>query len=248
MAEHAVNVKSTFLANMSHELRTPLNAVIGFADALKNRRQLNIDDSNLSDYIDAIHASGKHLLSLINDLLDFSKIEAGKMELHEEDLDLKELLDELGEQFMAQARSEGLTFTYSMPGELPGVRADALRLRQILLNLFSNAVKFTPQTGTITLGAGMSDDGAIKVVLSDTGTGMDEKALDLLGETFRQFGGAHIRQTAGTGLGVSIAMALAQLHDGRLEYQSVPGKGTTVTLRLPAERVLPAQGSARALG
>lgn len=247
-AENAANVKSTFLANMSHELRTPLNAVIGFADAMKNRHQLNLDDSNLSDYIDAIYGSGRHLLSLINDLLDFSKIEAGRMELNDTDVNLGNLLDELSEQFTAQARNEGLQFVRREGTGLPAVRADALRLRQILLNLYSNAVKFTPKGGSVVLDIVHIANGGLGIRLADTGIGMDGETLRMLGETFRQFGGAHIREQAGTGLGVSIAMALARLHGGRLEYESVPDKGTTVTLVLPPERVLPVEGADAALG
>lgn len=247
-AEHATSVKSAFLANMSHELRTPLNAVIGFSDAIKKQHDLNIPADSIPDYIDAIHSSGQHLLALINDLLDFSKIEAGKMDVDEREVALAGLFTDLSAQVAKQAERANLAFSIPDTADLPVVMGDELRLRQILLNLTSNAIKFTPAGGAVALQVSRYDDGGLGISVRDTGIGMTDDALSELGESFRQFGAASSRDQSGTGLGVSIAMALAEMHDGRLVYESVPGKGTTATLVLPAHRVLPANSRERAAG
>jgi PAS domain S-box-containing protein len=247
-AEQAARVKSKFLANMSHELRTPLNAVIGFSDLIKKQMELNISADSIPAYIDAIHSSGQHLLSLINDLLDFSKIEAGKMELHENEVSLTDLFADLSEQVATQIENAGLRI--SLPDEpcLPIVLGDELRLRQILLNLLSNAIKFTPEGGDVCLLVAQRDDGGLALSVRDTGIGMTNDVLCELGEPFRQFGTTSAPTQAGTGLGVSIAIALADMHDGRMVYESEPDKGTTATLILPAHRVLPIKSRERAAG
>lgn len=247
-AEHATNVKSAFLANMSHELRTPLNAVIGFSDAIKKQHDLNIPADSIPDYVDAIYSSGQHLLGLINDLLDFSKIEAGKMDIHEREVALAGLFSDLSTQVAKQAERADLQFSLPDIAGLPVVMGDELRLRQILLNLTSNAMKFTPAGGAVTLQVSRHDDGGLGISVHDTGIGMTNDALSELGESFRQFGAASSRDQSGTGLGVSIAMALAEMHGGRLVYESVPGEGTTATLVLPAHRVLPVKSEDRAVG
>ena len=239
-AEQAASVKSAFLANMSHELRTPLNAVIGFAEMLKNQSELNIAPDRVIEYIDAIHDSGQHLLNLINDLLDFSKIEAGKLDLREGPVNLAALFASLSGQVARQAENAGLQFALPKETDLPTVLADELRLRQVLLNLLSNAIKFTPAGGCVDLQVSKREDGSLAISVRDTGIGMSSEVLGQLGESFRQFGSAYAREQSGTGLGVSIAMALAKLHDGELVYESEPGKGTTATLLLPGRRVVAA--------
>ncbi len=247
-AEEASRAKSEFLANMSHELRTPLNAVIGFSEAIKQQGKTNIAADNIPGYIEAIHSSGQYLLDLINDLLDFSKIEAGKLELRDTDIDLGKLLRELEALVSQNVEAAGLQLRLPDTTRLPGVLADDIRLRQILLNLLSNAIKFTPAGGEIELS--VSDDGqdGLAIAIRDTGTGMSETDLRLLGEPFRQFGKAQTRHQSGTGLGVSLAKALAEMHGARLGYTSVLGKGTTATLILPAGRVIRTAAAGRAAG
>jgi signal transduction histidine kinase len=237
-AEAASRAKSEFLANMSHELRTPLNAVIGFSEAIKRQAETNIAASNIPDYIEAIHSSGIYLLELINDLLDFSKIEAGKLELHETRIDLGCLLQNLAELVSPNADAAGLRLRLPDMPALPTVMADEIRLRQILLNLLSNAIKFTPKGGEIVVSVFDCGDGSLPIAIRDSGIGMSEADLRLLGEPFRQFGKAQARNQSGTGLGVSLAKALAEMHGARLDYASVPGEGTTATLVLPARRVI----------
>jgi PAS domain S-box-containing protein len=237
-AEAASRTKSEFLANMSHELRTPLTAVIGFSEAIKRQAETNIAADNIPDYIEAIHSSGIYLLELINGLLDFSKIEAGKLELHETRVDLGCLLQDLAELVSPNAEAAGLRLRLPDAPALPTVMADEIRLRQILLNLLSNAIKFTPKGGEIVVSVFDCGDGSLPIAIRDSGIGMSEADLRLLGEPFRQFGKAQARNQSGTGLGVSLAKALAEMHGARLDYASMPGEGTTATLVLPARRVI----------
>jgi len=245
LAEEASRAKSEFLANMSHELRTPLNAVIGFSEAIKQQVKTNIAAENIPGYIEAIHSSGQYLLDLINDLLDFSKIEAGKLELRDEDLDLAKLLYELEALVSQNVDAAGLRLRLPDTARLPAVVADDIRLRQILLNLLSNAIKFTPAGGEIEVTVADAAQGDLAIAIRDTGTGMSEADLRLLGEPFRQFGKAQTRHHSGTGLGVSLAKALAEMHGARLDYTSTLGQGTTATLVLPAWRISRAAAAAR---
>ena len=237
-AEVANAAKSQFLANMSHELRTPLNAVIGYSEAIKNLDSLNLSTDRIPEYIDAIHSSGGYLLGLINDILDYSKVEAGKLELHEDDVDLGRLIGDLKGQILRQVEAAGLRLSLPDPASLPGVKVDEIRLRQILLNLLSNAIKFTPEGGAVEISAARATNHGLVIAVSDTGIGMSQDNLQRLGEPFHQFSSAYSRTHIGTGLGVSLAKALAEMHGGALKYESTLGEGTTATLLLPANRVL----------
>jgi signal transduction histidine kinase len=247
-AEEASRAKSEFLANMSHELRTPLNAVIGFSEAIKQQSKTNISADNIPGYIEAIHSSGQYLLDLINDLLDFSKIEAGKLELRDADVELGKLLGDLEALVSQNVEASGLQLRLPDTSNMPTVIADDIRLRQILLNLLSNAIKFTPTGGEIEVSVSDNGDDGLAIAIRDTGTGISEADLRQLGEPFRQFGKAQSRHQSGTGLGVSLAKALAEMHGARLDYASTLGKGTTATLVLPPRRVIRAAAAARATG
>ena len=237
-AEVANAAKSEFLANMSHELRTPLNAVIGYSEAIKNLGGLNLSADRIPEYIDAIHSSGRYLLGLINEILDYSKVEAGKLELHEDDVDLGQLIGDPKGQILGEVETAGLRLSLPDPASLPSVKVDEIRLRQILLNLLSNAIKFTPEGGAVEISAERAANRGLVIAVSDTGIGMSEESLRRLGEPFHQFGSAYSRKHIGTGLGVSLAKALAEMHGGALKYESTLGEGTTATLLLPANRVL----------
>ena len=238
-AENADKSKSEFLANMSHELRTPLNAIIGFSDLIKQRDEINIAVDRIPEYIDAIYSSGQYLLSLINDILDFSKSNVGKLKLQEETVNLGRLFNAVFKQIAHVAEISELRLTFPPVTDLPDIKGDKLRLRQILLNLLSNAINFTPLGGEVRVSVSRGDGGEISIAVSDTGIGMSPEELKTLGQPFQQFQRAYSRKCRGTGLGVSLSKALAELHDGSLEYTSERGKGTTATLILPAHRVIP---------
>lgn len=237
-AEKAAKAKSEFLASMSHELRTPLSAVIGFSELIKKHAELNVSADRIPEYIDAIHSSGQYLLNLINDLLDFSKFEAGKLELYEEEIDLGELIGDLTEQIAQEVASARLRLLLPNLSTLPVARVDETRIRQVILNLLSNAIKFTPEGGEVELSVSRCKNGCLAIAVRDTGIGMTGGELEEIGEPFRQFGSPYARKKGGTGLGVSLAKALAEIHGGTLKYESELGAGTTATLILPADRVV----------
>jgi len=235
-AEGASRAKSQFLANMSHELRTPLNAILGFSEMITSRIFAAAPERQY-EYAQLIHNSGHHLLTLINDILDLAKIEAGGLTLRETNIDLSELIADTCAMMEAKAASGGCMLTKSVDPDLPQVKADERALKQILLNLASNAVKFTPPGGHITVFARLDRSGDIHFGVSDTGVGI---APDDLPSVFENFGqGRHDVVTAdkGTGLGLPIVKGLTEHHGGRIELQSEVGEGTTVTIVLPARRV-----------
>lgn len=234
--EAANQLKSQFLANTSHELRTPLNAVIGFSELIKLQAFGLIGDRYL-EYVDYIHASGHHLLEIINDLLDLSKIEAGQMSLNEEEVGLRDLAEECVDFLKIRMTSGKLQYSLNIGPEL-GMRCDRLRMKQILLNLLSNAVKFTPEGGHIEVVARIGDDGGIRLEIVDTGIGMDEEGARLALEPFVQIASSGGRRSEGTGLGLSLVNRLIGLHGGTIEIDSKLGHGTTVRVALPADRTL----------
>jgi signal transduction histidine kinase len=246
-AEELSRVKSQFLANMSHELRTPLNAIIGFSEVIRDARMGPVD-ARYRDYARDIHNSGDHLLRLINDVLDLAKVEAGRLEIHDEPLDLRKLFTDCA-RLMADRITDGrLEFTSRLPSQPPQVIGDELRLKQILLNLLSNAVKFTAPGGRIGLSAEVIADG-MAIAVSDTGIGMEPYEIEIALEPFRQLDGAFARRFEGTGLGLPLALRLAELHGGRLALTSTKGAGTVAVLYLPRRRILtPAAVDAAAAG
>ncbi|HZV83791.1 MAG TPA: HAMP domain-containing sensor histidine kinase [Brevundimonas sp.] len=222
--------KTRFLANMSHELRTPLNAVLGFSDIMRQRIFGPIPD-RYGDYADNIHQAGRHLLDLINDLLDVAKIEAERYSLTLERFDARETISAAMALVRVHAEEKGVSLSSVLPAEPLDVSADRRALKQITLNLLSNAVKFTPAGGTVTVtaDAGGAD---LEVVVADTGVGIAPEDVRRLGRPFEQAGGVEQRRQ-GTGLGLSLVRAFAELHGGRMTIDSTLGEGTAVTVRLP---------------
>jgi two-component system cell cycle sensor histidine kinase PleC len=235
-AETSNQVKSQFLANMSHELRTPLNAIIGFSEMIRDAIVGPVA-ARYREYARDIHSSGRHLVQLIGDVLDLSKIEAGRLELREELVDLPTVVRDCRSLVLARVERGGLALNIDLPRDLPPVRADALRLKQVLLNLLANAVKFTPPGGRVEVSVAVADQGGIEIRIADTGIGMKTEEIPIALEPFRQVEGSVTRRYEGTGLGLPLARTLIELHGGSLRIVSVPGKGTTVTMTLPPERV-----------
>ncbi len=237
-AEAANRAKSSFLASMSHELRTPLNAVIGFADIMHQGMFGPVGNPRYEEYVASIQQSGKHLLSLINDILDMSRIEAGRFELHEERLEIDDVVRDCLALVDVQARGKGVTVRRGKRHEGIELWADDRALRQMLLNLLSNAVKFTNQGGEASIEYGRNADGWFEIVVRDSGIGMNEAEVSRAFEPFARSGNQMIRQQfTGTGLGLPITRRLIELHGGRIEVVSRLGEGTSVTLRFPPERV-----------
>ena len=226
----ATRAKSRFLANMSHELRTPLNAVLGFSDTMRMRLFGPMPD-RYAEYAELIHESGRHLLDLINDVLDMSKIEAERYELDRERFDAAEAAGAAVRLMRLQAQDVGVTLRSALPARPLEVDADRRALKQIVINLLSNALKFTPTGGTVTLSLAAAD-GALEVVVADTGVGIAPEDLDRLGRPYEQAGDFEQR-ARGTGLGLSLVRALTELHGGALAIESRLGEGTAVTVRLP---------------
>ena len=222
--------KSRFLANMSHELRTPLNAIMGFADIMRNRLFGPLPD-RYAEYAGLIHESGQHLLDLINDILDMSKIEAERYRLAREVFDAREALNATLRLMRPQAEEAGIDLRAVLPDAPVTVEADKRALKQIALNLMSNALKFTPRGGTVTATLAAAGD-AMELTVADTGVGVAPEDLERLGRPFEQAGDAESR-ARGTGLGLSLVRAFAGLHGGEMSLASALGEGTAVTVRMP---------------
>ncbi|ALJ34394.1 PAS domain S-box protein [Azospirillum brasilense] len=242
-AEMANRAKSDFLANMSHELRTPLNAIIGFSEILDSEFFGKLNDRQKSCAKD-IHDSGKHLLDIVNAVLDMSKIEAGRYELSEEVIDPCEAVAQCLTMVRDRATDSGVDLRNGVSGGLPAIWVDRRAFKQVLLNLLSNAVKFTPEGGSVTLAARVEEDGALALSVADTGIGIPREFMDHLFQPFRQADNSASRQFEGTGLGLSISKNFMELHGGSLTCASTLGAGTTMTLRLPAERVVKPEDTA----
>ncbi|GIK97654.1 MAG: hypothetical protein BroJett029_18630 [Alphaproteobacteria bacterium] len=236
-AEAASRTKSAFLANMSHELRTPLNAIIGFAEIMRDELLGPIGAAHYKEYAADIFLSGRHLLDLINDILDLSKVEAGRLELHDEQCDLPEILASSMRLMSERAHANDLRIEQRFPPRLPLLRADARSLKQILLNLVSNAIKFTPPEGRIIISA-VADAESFRFAVKDTGIGMTPEGVKKALEAFGQVDSSLSRRYEGTGLGLPLTRALIELHGGRLEIESALGEGTCVTAIFPAERII----------
>jgi signal transduction histidine kinase len=228
--EIASQHKSEFLANMSHELRTPLNAIIGFSEVLGERLFGDLNEKQ-EEYLKDIHASGQHLLSLINDILDLSKIEAGRMELELTDFHLSAALDNALTLVRERAGRRGIALHMTTDERLEYVRADERKIKQVLLNLLSNAIKFTPEGGRIEVRA-KPVDGSVAVSVTDTGVGIAPEDQEAIFEDFRQVGTAD-KKVEGTGLGLALSRKFVQLHGGRIWVESREGVGSTFTFTIP---------------
>ena len=237
-AESANRAKTEFLANMSHELRTPLNAIIGFSEVIQNEIMGKAQNNpRYVDYARDIRQAGTHLLGVINDILDIAKIEAGQLDLREDVFQTGEILDVCVKMLADQASESGLQLLREGPDRLPSLWADEKKFMQIVINLLSNAIKFTPEGGKVTLTAEIEGDGSLKLTVSDTGIGIAADDLERAMAPFSQVDSAYCRTHEGTGLGLPISRALAELHGGTLVMESEPDVGTTVIVRFPSERL-----------
>jgi signal transduction histidine kinase len=223
--------KSEFLANMSHELRTPLNAIIGFSEALSDRMFGEVNEKQL-EYLKDIHESGRHLLSLINDILDLSKIEAGRMELEVSTFDLPSALSNAMTLIRERAQRHSINLGLEVDRELGEFSGDERKFKQIMLNLLSNAVKFTPDGGKVDVAA-RKLNGSVEVAVRDTGIGIAPEDQAAVFEEFKQVGRDRMRKAEGTGLGLALTKRFVELHGGAIRLESAPGKGSTFTVSLP---------------
>ncbi len=248
-AEGANRAKTEFLANMSHELRTPLNAIIGFSEIIEGEILGQAQgNSKYVGYARDINGAGNHLLSVINDILDIAKIEAGQLDLREDVFETGDALEACVKMLADQANESGLQLRREGPDRLPDLLADEKKFKQIVINLLSNAIKFTPEGGKVTLSAEIEGDGSLKLTVSDTGIGIPAEDLDKVMDAFAQIDSALSRKYPGTGLGLPISKALAELHGGSITMNSAPGDGTTVTVRFPAERIVRSPRNTKAVG
>lgn len=235
-AERIATSKSQFLATMSHELRTPLNAIIGFSELLTQRDVIPADDPRREEYARIINGSGQHLLEVVNAILDMSKIESGMMTIEQERVELGRVIQSSRELLAVRAAEKPVALTESVAADLPDIIGDRRALKQILLNLMSNAVKFTPPGGEVSVTA-VRDRDQVEIVVSDTGCGIAESDLVQLGSPFFQARQTYDRQHEGTGLGLSVVRGLLGLMGGAMLIESAPGAGTRVVIRLPVSGI-----------
>ena len=226
--------KDRFLANVSHELRTPLNAIIGFSEILGNADMAPKDPARARDYAGIIHQSGQHLLSLVNTILDMSRIETGNFELEPEHFNLAGLIDFCCDVVRLKAEEKGVTLSSVCPPQVGEIVADKRACKQILLNLLSNALKFTPEGGRVAIQA-RADGAEVEIVVADTGIGVSPSDLARIGDPFFQAKATYDRPYEGAGLGLSIVRGLVGLHGGALLFESAPNEGASVTVRLPRD-------------
>lgn len=239
-AEEANLAKSRFLATMSHELRTPLNAIIGFSEIMKEELLGPLDNASYKEYVTDIHSSGDHLLNLINEILDLSRIEAGKYELNEEAISIVEVLDDCNTLMMLRAKNKDIKIKITTEPNMNRVWADERAIRQIILNLMANAVKFTPQGGEIEVLVGWTKGGGQYISVRDNGPGIPEEEIPIVLSQFGQGSLAIKSAEQGTGLGLPICQALINMHAGILDLKSKLRVGTVATVSLPKVRVIEA--------
>lgn len=234
-AEHAANTKSAFLANMSHELRTPLNAINGFSEIIAQELYGPLGDEKYKGYAEDILNSGQHLLDLINDILDMAKIEAGKMTISLDTLDPVDPVDAAIRMIRRKAEDKSVQLVLDAPTNLPEIEADHRAIRQMVLNLIANALKFTDAEGRITVSLRVQDK-YLRISVLDTGVGIPKEQIARLGRPFEQVTESHDRNYEGTGLGLALTKSFAEMHGGRIGIASQVGKGTRVSIYLPLER------------
>jgi PAS domain S-box-containing protein len=237
-AEEASHQKSDFLARVSHEVRTPLNAIIGFAEVMIEERFGPVGNEKYREYLRDIRTSGEHVVSLVNDLLDISKIEAGKLDLHFAAVQLNDVVQESISLMQPQANRARVVLRTSLSREVPAIVADERTLRQIVLNLLSNSVKFTGPGGQVIASTSLAESGEAILRIRDTGEGMSEDELATALEPFRQLSTSTMSDQSGTGLGLPLTKALVEANRATFSIKSARGEGTVVTITVPATRVL----------
>lgn len=238
LAELANRAKSEFLANMSHELRTPLNAVIGFSEILQSEAFGPLGHANYKDYSNDIYAAGKHLLDVINDVLDVAKIEAGQLNLSERNMDLSATVTSCIRMLSVRAFSAGIELTSDIPADLPGFLGDETRIKQILANLTSNAIKFTDKGGSVTIAAEIREDSGISLRVTDTGIGIAKKDIPRVLDRFGQVQTTYARNNEGTGLGLTLVQMLVDVHGAKFALESEVDVGTDCFIHFPPERTV----------
>lgn len=244
-ALRATEEKSRFLASMSHELRTPLNAIIGFSEIIKDQALGPLNLARHVEYASHIHNSGRHLLSLINDVLDLSKIESGKSHIDTNgDVDLTQAITDCCQTVAIIAAKKNIKLSAEMSSGALCVQANGRMIRQVLLNLTSNAVKFSSENAEVVVRMRLDPTHGAVIEVSDTGIGMTAAETRIALQPFGQIDSRRSRECEGTGLGLPLARAMVELHGGRLEIKSVPGEGTTVSFNIPAARVIAATAQA----
>ena len=236
-AESANRMKTEFMANVSHELRTPLNSIIGFSEIMINGHYGQVDNERYRSYVHDIFTSGSHLLGIVSDILDISKIEVGEMDLQEDTVDIAEMVESALRLVGAKAETGHVSLHAEIAADLPQLFGDPRRIKQILLNLLSNGIKFTGDGGSVTVRAERAADKSLWIAVSDTGIGIAAADLERAMAPFSQVDSKLSRKYEGTGLGLPIAKSLTELHGGTLSLVSHLGRGTTVTLRFPPERL-----------
>ena len=237
-AKTANRSKTEFLAAMSHELRTPLNAIIGFSEIMKNETFGPVGSVEYREYAGDIHGSGQHLLELINDILDLSKVESGAQELFEDDIEVPKVTETVLRLVRQSAKEREVELELDLPDGLPLLNGDETKVKQILTNLLTNAIKFTDSGGTVTLRAWCDADSGFVFQIADTGIGIAPDDIPKALAQFGQIDSGINRKYEGTGLGLPLTKALVELHGGNLDLQSQVGVGTTVTVRFPAARIV----------
>ena len=238
LAEQGSRAKSEFLANMSHELRTPLNAIIGFSEIMQSETLGPVGNPRYLEYLGDIMESSHHLLGVINDILDVARAETGRLEIVEESVDVMSEFRLTERLFAEQVAEAGVVLGVDVPDVLPRLLADRRKIRQVLLNLVSNAIKFTPPGGEVTVSAKLEREGGMTLVIADTGIGIAREDIARALTPFGQVESSLARRYEGTGLGLPLTQALVERHGGEMVLESEPGKGTRVYVRLPRERVI----------